>query len=100
MKPQVSQLDYRGIVRRVRLKFSCGGGFTCNDRINTGSKLDGHNLASQGERSSVGGPFGEDDGIFGIRAKAVLARLEPEKPGQWQPVLFEIFDQIAFPFLE
>ena len=45
-------------------------------------------------------PFGKDDGIFRISAKAVLARLEPEQPGQRQPFLFEIFDQIAFPFLE
>ena len=84
----------------VGLKFGCGGGFALDDRVGFRSESGGHGLPLQVERSGVGRAFRENDGIFRISAKSVLARLQPEQSGQRQPFLFEIVDQFTFPFLE
>ena len=48
----------------------------------------------------MGRAFRKHEGIFWIRAKNVLARLEPEQSGQRQPFLLKIFDQFVFPLVE
>ena len=100
VQAQPSHLDHGRIARHIRLKFGRGYWLACDCCIGPRSEFRGYILPLQGERSGMGWPFREDDGVFRVTAKAVVAQLEPEKACQRQPFLLEIFDQFAFPFVE
>src|ERR1700730_8057269 len=100
VQAQTSHLDHGRIARHIRLKVDRGYGLACDCCIVSRSEFRGYTLPLQAEPSGMAWSFREDDGVFRVTAKAVVAQFEPEKACQRQPLLLEIFDQFAFPFVE